>query len=99
MPTTPVIDTHLHLWDPKRIAYPWLAGNPLLDRPYLLADYHAATAAVPIQAMVFVQCEADFSCFEAEAAWVAELAKSEARIQGLVAWAPLEKGSAVAADL
>jgi L-fuconolactonase len=49
--------------------------------------------------MVFVQCEAEFSAFEAEAAWVAQLAKAEPRIKGLVAWAPLEKGGAVRADL
>jgi L-fuconolactonase len=99
MPTGPIIDTHLHLWDPKLIRYPWLENNALLHRPYLLGDYRAATAGLPIEAMVFVQCEADFALFEAEAGWVAELAKSEPRIKGLVAWAPLEKGRAVSADL
>ena len=32
MPTVPVIDTHLHLWDPNRIAYSWQTGNALLKR-------------------------------------------------------------------
>jgi L-fuconolactonase len=99
MPTEPVIDTHLHLWDPGLIRYPWLDQNALLNRPYLLNDYRAATQSVPIESMVFVQCEADFAAFEAEAAWVADLARSEPRIKGLVAWAPLEKGGAVRADL
>jgi L-fuconolactonase len=99
MPVGSIIDTHLHLWDPRLIRYPWLADNALLNRPYLLDDYCAATASVPVESMIFVQCEAEVSAFEAEAAWVAELAKTEPRIKGLVAWAPLEKGSAVRADL
>lgn len=99
MPTEPVIDSHVHLWDPHLIRYPWLADNSLLNRPYLLDDYRAATRATPIESVIFVQCEADFAAFEAEAEWVAELARSEPRIKGLVAWAPLEKGSAVRADL
>jgi L-fuconolactonase len=99
MPIESVIDTHLHLWDPKRIKYPWLESNALLNRAYLLPEYRAATQSVPIEAMVFVQCEADFAEYEAEAEWVAEQAKGDPRIKGLVAWAPLEKGAAVAADL
>jgi L-fuconolactonase len=99
MPDSPIVDTHLHLWDPQLIHYPWLAENALLNRPYLLEDYRSATDGIPIDSMVFVQCEADFSAFELEAAWVARLAEREPRIKALVAWAPLEKGSAAAEDL
>ena len=45
------------------------------------------------------QNEADFSAFEQEAAWVSEQADIDPRIQAMVAWAPLEKGSVVSADL
>jgi L-fuconolactonase len=99
LPDFPIIDSHLHLWDPAALHYPWLADNAILDRPYLLQDYDAATEAVSIEAMVFVQCEVEPSSFEAEAAWVAELAGRERRIRGMVAWAPLEKGCAVRDDL
>ena len=99
MPICSIIDTHLHLWDPGLIRYPWLDESPQLNRTYLLDDYHTAIASVPVEAMIFIQCEAAFSAFEAEAAWVAELAQSEPRIKGLVAWAPLEKGGAVRADI
>lgn len=99
MPAGTVVDTHLHLWDPGRIRYPWLDGNFSLNRPYLLDDYRAATASVPVEAMVFVQCEAEPAAFESEASWVAEQAEIDPRIRGLVAWAPLEKGQAVRADL
>lgn len=99
MPTEPVIDTHVHLWDPKLIRYPWLADNALLNRPYLLDDYRVATESISLESMIFVQCEADFATFESEAAWVAGLGRSEPRIKGMVAWAPLEKGKAVREDL
>lgn len=99
MPDFPIIDSHLHFWDPAALHYPWLADNAILNRPYLLEDYDAATEAVSIEAMVFIQCEVEPSSFEAEAAWVAELAVRDRRIRGMVAWAPLEKGCAVRDDL
>lgn len=99
MPAFPIVDTHLHIWDPGRIRYPWLDGNALLNRAYLLDDYRRAFASAQVEAMVFVQCEADFSAFDAEAAWVAEQAKADPRIRAMVAWAPLEKGRAADADL
>lgn len=99
MYTGPIVDTHLHLWDPRHIRYPWLDDNAPLNKPYLLEHYSAATQGVPVEAMVFVQCEADFAAFREEAAWVAHLAKVEPRIKGLVAWAPLEKGKSVEGDL
>jgi L-fuconolactonase len=95
----PIIDTHLHLWDPSRLRYPWLDGNAVLDRPYRLDDYDRATESLDIEAMVFLQCEVEPSQSQDEADWVAELAAGDPRIKGLVAWAPLEKGAAVAEDL
>ena len=99
MPTHPIIDTHVHLWDPQLIRYPWLSEVPKLNRPYLLSDYRAAIQGVDVESMVFVQCDAQFSAFRQEAGWVAGLAKIEPRIEALVAWAPLEKGAAVREDL
>lgn len=99
VPAFPIVDTHLHIWDPKLIRYPWLDDNALLNGPHLLPDYDAAFASVDVEAMVFVQCEADFAAFEHEADWVAGQAKADARIKGMVAWAPLEKGKAAEADL
>jgi L-fuconolactonase len=99
MPRTPIIDTHLHLWNPKGMRYSWLDGSAVLNRSYLLDDYATATAGIDIQAMVFVQCEVEPAQFQDEAAWAAGLAEREPRLAGMVAWAPLEKGRSVAADL
>lgn len=99
MPACPIVDAHLHLWDPRLIRYPWLDQAPLINSAHLLDDFREHSAGVDIEAMVFVQCEAEVSAFEREAEWAAEQAILDPRIQALVAWAPLEKGAAVEADL
>ena len=99
MPIIPIIDTHLHLWEPQHLRYPWLDDNELLNRPHLLSDFEAASTSIPVEAMVFVQCEADISMFMQEAEWVSVLAQKESRLKALVAWAPLENGGAVRENL
>lgn len=95
----PIIDTHLHLWDPGYLRYPWLDNIPLLNQPYLLADYNRACGPVQVEKMVFLQCEVDFAQFREEAAWITSLAQQDPRIAGMVPWAPLEKGDAAQADV
>lgn len=95
----PIIDTHLHLWDPSHLSYPWLADAPKIAGAHLLPDYCRATEGLNIEKMVFVQCEADFGQYEQEVAWVTEQARTDPRIRGIVAWAPLEKGEAAREDL
>ena len=90
----PIVDTHLHLWDPTHLGYPWLDGDPLLNQPYLLPQYNEATQAQPVEKMVFVQCEVDFAQFMQEVEWVDGLAQQDKRIAGIIPWAPLEHGDA-----
>jgi len=99
MARPPIVDTHLHLWDPKKLRYAWLDGNPVLDQAYGLDRYRAATEGLGVEAMVFLQCEVDPAQYQDEADWVAGLAKVDPRIRGMVAWAPLEKGRAVVPEL
>lgn len=94
-----IVDSHVHLWDPGRFAYPWLDGHATLNRPYLLSDYATATTETPIESIVFVQAEAATDMFDQEAAWIMSLAQHYPRIGGIVAWAPLWKGAAVRDDL
>ena len=99
MPHFPIVDTHLHVWDLSRLRYPWLDNVPLLNRDHLLADYTCACGSVAVAKMVFLQCECMPEQAQQEADWVAELARTDARIRGIVAWAPLEKGEAAAPAL
>ena len=92
----PIVDTHVHLWHPKQLRYPWLAEVPTLNRPYLLKDYIAAYGALEIEAIVFVQCDTHPDDGLKETAWVTSLAAVDPRIRGIVAWAPLEEGAQVA---
>ena len=93
----PIVDTHVHLWHPEQLRYPWLTEVPALNRPYLLKDYIAAYGALEIESIVFVQCDTHPDDGLKEPAWVTSLAAVEPRIQGIVAWAPLEEGARVAA--
>ena len=95
MTSIPIVDTHMHLWDPEYLSYAWLEEVQVLNRPFLLADYQRAMDSHQVAKMVFVQCEADQDQYVQEAEWVAALAKEDPRIAAIVPWAPLEQGDAV----
>lgn len=95
----PIVDTHVHLWDPNHLRYSWLDDIPLLNQQYLLEEYRRACGAVQVEQMVFVQCECDAGQHVQEAEWVSGLARQDGRIRGIVANAPLERGAAVDEDL
>jgi L-fuconolactonase len=99
MPSFPIVDTHLHLWELARLRYPWLAGVPALNKNHVIEDYRRACGDIAVAKMVFVQCECDPRQFHQEAEWVTQVARTEPRISGIVAWAPLEKGEAAEPDL
>jgi len=88
----PIVDTHVHLWDPNRISYPWLNNIPSLNQPYLLEDFNRAAGPVQVDKIVFLQCDCAFADSMAEAEWVTGLAAQDPRIEGMVPWAPLEAG-------
>lgn len=89
----PLIDTHLHLWDLNHLDYPWLQDpENLLSRNFLLADYQEATAGLPIEKMVFVECARDPAQYLQEVDWVRGIQEKDRRISGMVAYFPLEKG-------
>ena len=91
----PIVDTHLHVWDPQLLRYSWLDDVPLLNKPYLLEDYDRACGPINVGKMVFLQAEVDSHLFMDEAEWVNSLADQDSRLGGIVPWAPLENGDAV----
>jgi L-fuconolactonase len=99
MPAFPIVDAHVHLYDPGVIRYGWMRGRPLLDRPQGPAELDRAREAVEVDGIVWIEVGADPGEHLAEAGWIAELAAQEPRVQGIVAHAPLERGAAVEADL
>jgi L-fuconolactonase len=99
MPEFPIVDAHVHLYDPAAIPFPWMEKVPQLNRAYLPADFDRLTRGVDVEAMVFVEVDAAPGRHLDEARWVAKLATGEPRLRGMVASIPLEKGAASAADL
>lgn len=95
MPNFPIVDTHVHLWDPTLLRYPWLGDNELLNVPHLVDDFRKACGPVDVERIVFVQCECVPEQCVDEAKWVSSLSKKDPRIQGIVAQASLESGEAI----
>lgn len=99
MPAFPIVDTHVHLWDPERIPLAWGDQVPTINRRHLIPEYDAARGAVEVEGIVFLECNVVEGRHLDEAQMVGEIARDEPRLQAIVAHAPLEKGEEVAADL
>ena len=99
MPDFPIIDTHLHIWDMDRLNYSAFKGHPLFGKSYHIEDYQRHCGDVEIEAMVFLECYADFTKtggqYIEEIEFVEESAKRDPRIKGIVPMAPLEWGARV----
>ncbi len=95
----PLVDTHLHLWDLAELRYPWLDEEESINQNFLLADYQQATKNLDVSQMVFMQCDCLPEQNVAEARWVAKLMEQDTRLAGMVAFAPLEKGTSAREDI
>lgn len=90
-----ILDAHLHLWDPDRLEYGWLAGD--LARRHGPEDLAVAEGGDPVE-RVFVQADCRPDQARDEVRWVQSVAR-EAGVVGIVAFAPLHKGVDGVADL
>jgi L-fuconolactonase len=95
----PVIDAHVHFWDPGRLRYPWIAGAPALARPFGPPDFEPL-ASRDVDAVVFVEANVEPAQASDEVAWVDGLADADPRIVGIVAFVDLldeeDRGAALA---
>ena len=91
--TMPLIDSHVHLWNPRRFPLSWLEGDALLEQPYELEAYEAEAAAQGIAGIVYVETGVapEFALLEAQ--FVTSLAERTPLLKGIVAHAPLEYGA------
>lgn len=94
MPDFAIIDSHVHLADPKRLGYAWTKNAPSLNRQVLPDDLMKAAAPVRIDRFVFVEVDVDMPQHLDEAAWIDSIAQKDRRVAGMVAALPLEKGKA-----
>jgi len=88
----PVVDSHLHLWHNGLMEYPWLNDLPEINKTFLSEDFKAASRKYQIEKMIFVQCECRPDQYLDELKFVESQIKKDVRIQGIVAYAPMERG-------
>lgn len=89
----PIIDAHVHLWNPQQLPIPWLTNLPTLNRPYDLPEYREQAADLPIAGIVYVEVDVAPQFALLEARQVVALAAQDARLQGIVATAPVQYGA------
>ncbi|WP_421723531.1 amidohydrolase family protein [Bauldia sp.] len=94
MPSFPIVDAHVHLYDPSAITFAWMKGIAHLNKPHLPHHYDERSHPAIVDGIVFLEVDAANDEHVDEALWVSELANSESRIQAMVASAPLERGPA-----
>src|SRR5258707_12935948 len=97
MPNFRIIDTHLHVWDQTRLKYSAFEGSELFGHPYHVENYRRDCGKLDIEAMVFLECYADFweggGQYIKEIVFVEEEARRDPGIKAIVPMAPLEWGS------
>jgi L-fuconolactonase len=92
MPSFPIVDAHVHLWDPQIFRIPWLAGDLILDQRYGVDTFNQHSQPQAVEAFVYVEVNVDPTYALLEARHVAAIAANEPRLQAIVAWAPLFHG-------
>lgn len=99
MPDFPIIDTHLHVWDHTRLKYSDFEKSPIFSRSFHVEDYRRDCGDVAVEAMVFVECYADFreggGQYIEEIEFVEDEARRDPGIKAIVPMAPLEWGERV----
>lgn len=97
MPVFPLIDSHVHLYDPAVLSYPWMDSAPALKSRHLPDEYDQARGGVAIDRYVFVEVDVAPVQRVDEAAWVETI--TDPRLGAVVASAAIEDGRAVRTEL
>jgi L-fuconolactonase len=99
MATREIVDAHVHLWNPQQFRLAWLDDLPTLNKPFGLAEYPQESVGNSVTALVYVEVNVAPHDALREVQWAAEQAARDARLQGIVAAAPVEQGEQVRAHL
>jgi L-fuconolactonase len=99
LPDFPIVDSHVHIFDPANLPYHWLKNAPAINKRHASEEYTRQTSPVAIDKYVFVEVDVEVGRHVDEARWVSEIAKADKRLAGIVAAVPLERGKAVEPDL
>lgn len=92
MPDFPIVDTHLHLWDPAHFRISWLDDNTILNTRYLTDEFAQHSRDVTVEAAVYLEVAVDPQYAILEAQYINTMARQMPKIKGIVAAAPVEFG-------
>jgi len=92
-------DSHVHFWDTSLRSYPWLAEVPAIAAAHGPGDLAAEAAGELPSRVVFVQADCERGSAMGEVSWVESLAGQVPRTAGIVAFAPMDAGSATLSAL
>jgi len=95
VPDFPIIDAHVHLWNPQQFRIPWLDDLDAINRPFGPAEYREHTQGVDVEAFVYIEVAVEPAYALLEAQWADQVAGQEPRLRGIVAHAPLEYGAQI----
>lgn len=97
MPGFPIIDSHVHIYDPAALPYPWMDEVPSLKSRHLPADYDRQRDGVAVDRYVFVEVDVAPAQRVEEALWIDAI--EDPRLAAIVASAAIEDGQAVRTEL
>ena len=93
---TPVLDSHVHVWDLDHGAYAWLGPqHGPLHRSFLPDEAVSTLADAGVPAMVLVQAEDSLR----DTDYLLDVAARHASVVGVVGWLPLEEPERLATEL
>jgi len=92
MPDFPIVDTHLHLWDPAHFRISWLDGNDVLNKRFLAEEFAQHSRDINVEAAVYLEVAVEPQYAILEAQYINTLARQLPKIKGIVAAAPVEYG-------
>jgi L-fuconolactonase len=95
MPDFPIIDAHVHLWNPRQFRMRWLDGQDAINKPFGPPEYREHTQGITVEAFVYVEVAVEPAYALLEAQWANQVAEQEPRLRGIVAHAPLEYGEQI----
>jgi L-fuconolactonase len=99
MPNHPIVDTHVHLWNPEKLRLPWLDGIDTLNKRFDIDTYQEHTRGLNIEAMVYAEVDVAPHYTLIETIAVEDRIKLEPRIKGIIAHAPVRDGGPLRAYL
>ena len=82
----PIIDTHIHVWNLKKVTYEWLQGDTsILNRTYDIKELDPERRKAGVTEGVLVQAANNLE----DTDWMLEVADNNQWIRGVVGWLPL----------